>query len=194
MASGVRLRPPDCKNEIPVERRRPGCRRGRDEDPKSGFFAVSSGVVTGFAIRITRQAVLRLALYPSPASLRHIRTWHGTSNSRAAGPRFLQPCTRPSRGPHRSLAVASPLPRRSTLLKKQGTTARQRWGSGEAPVAPRMYERTVGNTVPPIPPKTAKNPTSCRSLSFHNDLHRTQKQRAAHSPNVPRLSTTGLPA
>ena len=47
----------------------------------TGFFAVSSGVVTGFAIRITRQAVLRLGLYPSPASLRHVQTCHGTSNS-----------------------------------------------------------------------------------------------------------------
>jgi hypothetical protein len=31
-----------------------------------------------------------------------------------------------------SATGASPLPRRSTLLKKQGTTARLPWGSGDA--------------------------------------------------------------
>jgi hypothetical protein len=67
------------------------------------------------------------------------------------------PFPRTGRQPPRRLMGASPLLRRSTLLKKQGTTARQRRGSGETPVALRMYERTGGDTVPPSPPKTAKN-------------------------------------
>jgi len=47
-----------------------------------------------------------LALYPSRASRRLLRTQRGTPTSRAAGPQFLQPRTGPSRGPHRSLDVA----------------------------------------------------------------------------------------
>jgi hypothetical protein len=49
-----------------------------------------------------------LALYLSPAPWRLIGTWLGAPNSRAAGPWFLQPYTRPCRGPHRSLTVVPP--------------------------------------------------------------------------------------
>ena len=42
----------------------------------------------------------------SPASRRPIQTQLGTPNRRAPGPRFLQPCTRPSRGLPRRLPVA----------------------------------------------------------------------------------------
>jgi hypothetical protein len=46
------------------------------------------------------------------------------SASRAFGPLFLQPCTRPSRGPPRSLAVVQP--------RVRGTTGRLPWGYGGA--------------------------------------------------------------
>jgi hypothetical protein len=46
-----------------------------------------------------------LALYQSPAARRPIRTHFGTPNRRTSGPRFLPLCTRPSRGPPRSLPV-----------------------------------------------------------------------------------------
>ena len=46
---------------------------------------------------------------------------------------------RPSRGPARSLAVDN------NVIP------------GEAPVRIRRYERAVGDAVPPVPPKTAKN-------------------------------------
>jgi len=56
---------------------------------------------------------------------------------------------------------------------------------------PRMQaERSAGRNADQAP----DNPACCRSFSYHNGLHKTQKQRAAHSPNVPRLSATGLPA
>jgi hypothetical protein len=58
-------------------------------------------------------------------------------------PRFLPPCTRPSRGMPRRLPVV-PL------------IADKRY-YGEAPVGLWRYERAVGDAVPPIPPKTAKN-------------------------------------
>ena len=64
-----------------------------------------------------------LALYPSPASRRPIRIQLGTPNSRASGPRFLQPCTRPSRRPPRSLTVVP-------SIQIEGTTVRLRWGYG----------------------------------------------------------------
>jgi hypothetical protein len=46
-----------------------------------------------------------LALYSPPAPRRPIRTQLGTPNRRASGPRFLPPCTRPTRGTPRSLPV-----------------------------------------------------------------------------------------
>ena len=49
-------------------------------------------------------------------------------------PGFLQPCTRPSRGPLRSLTVAS-------LIGDQR-------GDGETPVGLRKYERAAGEAVP----------------------------------------------
>ena len=66
-----------------------------------------------------------LALYPSPASRRPIRTQLGTPNSRTSGPLFLQPCTRPSRSPRRSLTVVP-------SIWIEGTTVRLRRGSDGA--------------------------------------------------------------
>jgi hypothetical protein len=43
-----------------------------------------------------------------PASRRPLETQLGALKSRASGPLFLQPCTRPSRGPRRTLAGDSP--------------------------------------------------------------------------------------
>src|ERR1035437_9099709 len=90
-----------------------------------------------------------LALCPSPAPRRLLRTWLGAPKSRAAGPWFLQPYTRPSRGPHRSLTVVP-------SIWIEGTTVRLRGGSGGAPVGLWTYERAVGDATPPIPP-TAMN-------------------------------------
>src|ERR1039457_6410983 len=84
-----------------------------------------------------------LALYPSSAARRPIRTQLGTPNRRASGPLFLQPCIRPSRGPHRSLPVV-PL------------IADKRY-YGEAPVRLRRYERAVGDAVPPC----TQSPSRC---------------------------------
>ena len=64
-----------------------------------------------------------LALYPLPASRRPIRTQLGAPKSRASGPRFLPPCTRPSRGSRRSLPVVP-------SIRIEGTTGRLRWGYG----------------------------------------------------------------
>src|ERR1019366_7574720 len=58
-------------------------------------------------------------------SRRPVRTQLGTPNRRASGPRFLQPRTRPSRRPHRSLPVAP-------LNGVRGTTGRLRCGYGVA--------------------------------------------------------------
>src|ERR1035438_6062775 len=46
-----------------------------------------------------------LTLCPFPAFGRPVRTELGAPNSRASGPLFLQPCTRPFRGPPRRLTV-----------------------------------------------------------------------------------------
>ena len=59
----------------------------------------------------------KTAFRPSSASRRPIRIQLGIPNSRDSGPRFLQPCARPSRGPPRSLTVV-PL----TLIPKQRPT------------------------------------------------------------------------
>ena len=53
-----------------------------------------------------------LALYPSPAPRRPIRTQLGSPKSQASGPRFLQPCTRLSREPPHSLPIVPPLAQR----------------------------------------------------------------------------------
>jgi hypothetical protein len=49
-----------------------------------------------------------LTVCPFPASRRPIRAQLGALDSRAFGPRFLQPRTGASRGPRRSLAGDSP--------------------------------------------------------------------------------------
>ena len=65
---------------------------------------------------------------PSPASRRPIGAQLGAPNSRASGLRLFRTL-------HQTVSRAAP----------------------EAPMGLRRYERAVGNAVPPIPPKTAKN-------------------------------------
>ena len=77
-------------------------------DYETRFIALSDGRVTGRARRTTRPAVPQLCPFtrlprlgdPSEPSL--------APQTAEPGPRFLQPYTSPSRGPPRSLAVASP--------------------------------------------------------------------------------------
>jgi hypothetical protein len=57
-------------------------------------------------------------------------------------PLFLQPCTRPSRGTRQILPVVPLIPDKRYY--------------GEYPVRLRRYARAVGDTVPPIPPKTVR--------------------------------------
>jgi hypothetical protein len=79
-----------------------------------------------------------LALYPSPASGRPIRTQLGAPNRRASGPP-VHPTL------HQTLPRAAPEPPRSTLDPDRGYY-------GEAPVGLRRYERALGDAVSPIPP------------------------------------------
>src|ERR1039458_3412284 len=71
-----------------------------------------------------------LALCPFPASRHPLRIRLGPTNSRASGPRFLPPCTRPSRGTPRRLPVVPLIPDKRYY--------------GESPVGLRRYERAVG--------------------------------------------------
>src|SRR5208282_4339978 len=68
-----------------------------------------------------------LVLGPFGTSRRPLRTQLATPNSRTSGLLFLRPCTRPSRGPHRSLPVVP-------SLANEGTTGRLRRGYGGSPV------------------------------------------------------------
>ena len=70
----------------------------------SSLFPV--GWLVGFPLKDQALAgAPALALCPFPASRRPLRTQLGAPNSRASGPLLLQPCTRPSRGTPRRLAV-----------------------------------------------------------------------------------------
>jgi hypothetical protein len=73
---------------------------------------------------------------------------------------------------HPSVPGAPPEPHRSTSVR---LTEVLRGGSGGAPVRQR-YERAVGDAVPPIPPKTAKNRKLHRKWINRNRL-RDQPRR-----------------
>ena len=77
--------------------------------------------------------------------------WHPKPWS-LSGPRSLPPCTRVSRGPPHS-----------TLDLDRGYY-------GEAMVGLWWYERTVGDAVPPIPRKTARNPRMTRKCCNRSRL------------------------
>ena len=76
-----------------------------------------------------------LAVFPSPASRRPIRTQLVAPNSRTSGPLFLQPL-------HQTVSRAAPEPHRSTLDPDRGYY-------GEAPMGLREYERAVGRRCSP---------------------------------------------
>ncbi len=86
------------------------------------FFAISSGY-WAFLKDQPPSGTPALAHGRFLVSRRPIRTQRGTPSSRASDPRFLQPCTQPSRGPHRSLTVVP-------SIRIEGTTVRLRRGFG----------------------------------------------------------------
>jgi len=71
--------------------------------------ALSDGMVLALSLKdLALDGAPALAICPFPASGRPIRAQLGALDSRASGPRFLQPRTGASRGPRRSLAGDSP--------------------------------------------------------------------------------------
>jgi len=97
----------------------------------------------GFSLRDQAlESAPALAVCPLLASRRPVRTQLGALNSRVSGPLFLQPCTRPSCGPHRSLTVVPLI----SDKRYYGETLVGLWSG-----------RAVGDATAPIPPKTAKN-------------------------------------
>src|ERR1035441_10157544 len=105
---------------------------------------------------ITRQAVPRL--WPFTRLLRLGDTSEPSLAPQTAQPAapLPPPCTRPSRGTPRRLPVTPLIP--------------DQRGYGESPVRLRRHERAVGDAVPPISPKTAKNPRPSRAPRQHTML------------------------
>jgi hypothetical protein len=99
------------------------------------------------------------AAHPNPA-------WRPKQSS--LWPIFLQPCTRPSRGTPRRLPVVPLIPDKRYY--------------GESPVGRRRYERAIGDAVPPIPPKTAKNRTPLCKCRNHKLLHDPPRGYTRASP------------